>query len=128
MDVNASDNAHIFTFDGGGSERVGIYTSDTHLLANMFVSGSTVFSTILDDLNDLPNRCRIGIKYSQGDFLFYINGSLISTQSYTEMPAATQLSIGQRIGGTKYSGDYGEILYFATDLTHVQMISLTRNS
>jgi hypothetical protein len=110
--------------DGTGSNRVLLYTASSTAVALVTVGG--IAQATITSGTILPNtRYKMAIAYKANDFAFYLNGSLVGTDTSGTVPACSKFAFDNGSGSAVYYGKTNEALLFKTRLTNDELISLT---
>jgi len=133
IDVNISDNLDtsnirgIFDMnDGGTNNRISIYrgANDLNIYAVIFDSGTNQASFVA---YNTTGNVKIALAYNSLGVVFYINGSLVDTDSSVTVPSCSEIDLGiitnraDRILG----GGINQALLFKTRLSDLDLAILT---
>ncbi len=113
-------------FLGGGASYIGIYTNSSSKFvceisnsgANQFINDSYTFA--------INQRYKIALAYKANDFVLYINGTQVATDSSGTVPSTSQLSLQYNTTPDNLtSRTYNQVVVFPTRLTNAELASLT---
>ncbi len=74
---------------------------------------------------DIGDRLKIAAAYQNNDFVMYVNGTLIGTDTSGNAPSPTSLRIGQYNASTYSGGAINEFIAFPTRLSNEELATLT---
>jgi hypothetical protein len=100
----------------GGSNRVYCFVQN---------SGSTVAGLFGSNITN--GRYKIAFAYKNNDFVLYVNGVQIATDTSGTPPTTSEVLLGQRFQGDSFSmnDSINETVLFKTRLTNAELASLT---
>jgi hypothetical protein len=77
--------------------------------------------------NITSNNYKIALAYKQNDFVLYVNGAQIGTDTSGTVPATSQIILGNKFNGdTRVISDgIAQAALFKTRLTNAQLAQLT---
>jgi hypothetical protein len=73
----------------------------------------------------LGSNVKIAAAYANNDFVFYVNGTQIGTDTSGSVPATSQLRFSEANASAFYLGLIKQIALFKTRLTNAELASLT---
>jgi hypothetical protein len=74
----------------------------------------------------LQNNMKLAFAYKQNDFVLYINGTQVGTDTTGTVPTASAFRLQPNVSGSGFSvKSYGEAVLFKTRLTNAELASLT---
>lgn len=73
----------------------------------------------------LGSNVKIAAAYANNDFVFYVNGTQIGTDTSGSVPATSQLRFSEANASTFYLGLIKQVCLFKTRLTNAELASLT---
>jgi hypothetical protein len=88
-------------------------------------SGSTVAGLFGSNITN--GRYKIALAYKANDFVLYVNGVQIATDTSGSVPTTSEVLLGQRFTGDSYNlnDSINESVIFKTRLTNAELASLT---
>ena len=113
--------------DGTSSNRVRInYAGGSNQLGARIVSGGTTQSNFVSTISDVTDYVKLAISYKLNEVKFYINGSLISTDTSAIMPIGlSRLAFDDGSGSLPFFGNTKDLKYYPKALADVQLQDLT---
>jgi hypothetical protein len=124
---NDTSVAGIFSLsDGTTSNRIYIGRLTNRLLRSV-VSNSGVTVAEIATATDMVvgQRYKAAIAYKSNDFAFYVNGTLIGTDTSGAVPATSQIQNNSGGGASPMFNPINQTLLFKTRLTNSQLQELT---
>ena len=112
--------------DGGTLSRITLFRNSNGTIRLFVRNGGT--SQMDETYSTPPNGAtKIAIGYASNDIVFYVNGSLVASDSSATIPACSDLDVGQMEGNlTKALGDsIKQVALFKTRLTNAELAALT---
>jgi hypothetical protein len=110
--------------DGTGSERIGISLGGTGLLYMFVVDGGATQAEIIRT-GTTAGTYKVAAAYKANDFVFYVNGVQVGTDTAGTIPSCSRLDIGNQLGVGQLGGGVNQALLFTTRLTNAQLAELT---
>lgn len=115
--ITENSNNYISIFKNGTND-------DFRVLAAVGGSGVVDYQ----GTSTLPSNTKIAVGYANNDYVIYINGTQVHTDTSGSVPTCSNIFIGKRENGsTTYSagGDLKQVLLFPTRLSNTQLAELT---
>ena len=110
--------------DGTGSERIGISVGGTGLLYMFVVDGGATQAEIIRT-STTAGTYKVAAAYKANDFVFYVNGVQVGTDTSGSIPSCSRLDIGNQLNDDILGGGVNQALLFKTRLTNAQLAELT---
>jgi hypothetical protein len=108
-------------------------SSSYYITINKFLSTGNIYTEIVDGTQQAlivssvnSGRCKIALAYKNNDVAFYINGSLIGTDSTASIPATSAFALNYQTNlGVETMVNHNMIALWKTRLTNTQLAQLT---
>jgi hypothetical protein len=108
-------------------------SSSYYITINKFLSTGNIYAEIVDGTQQAlivssvnSGRCKIALAYKNNDVAFYINGSLIGTDSSASIPATSAFALNYQTNlGVETMVNHNMIALWKTRLTNTQLAQLT---
>jgi hypothetical protein len=110
--------------DGTGNERIGISLGATGLLYMFVVDGGATQAEIIRT-GTTAGTYKVAAAYKANDFVFYVNGVQVGTDTAGTIPSCSRLDIGNQLGVGQLGGGVNQALLFPTRLTNAELAELT---
>ena len=68
---------------------------------------------------------KVAAAYKANDFVFYVNGVQVGTDTAGTIPSCSRLDIGNQLGVGQLGGGVNQALLFPTRLTNAELAELT---
>ena len=125
---NTDSSPRVFSLsDGGGSNRVICFISNTEFVANIQKLGQTAID-LRTDLGDVKSSIKASVKYKENDFSLYINGfkvaSSSSGQTYS-VGTLDRINFDSGYGIENFYGSTKQIQYFDSALNDSDLETIT---
>ena len=104
-----------------GNVYIGIQIGSTNLQAEVFDAASP--QAVISFTNSSTGRFKAALAYKANDFVFYVNGTLVGTDTSGTVPACSALGLYNY--AQTASVKYNQALLFPTRLTNAQLAELT---
>jgi hypothetical protein len=118
----------IFTLsDGTNSNVIGIQLTSTNQLI-FYVENGGVNQVVITKNNPaitLGSSVKIAAAYANNDFVFYVNGTQIGTDTSGSVPATSQVRFSEGNGTSIYYGQIKQVALFTSRLTNAELATLT---
>ena len=115
LDNGTSNNRIELSISPTGNGRISFYVSNGGVEQVNILSASTLSA------ND-----KLAVAYKANDFVMYLNGNSINTDTSGSVPATSVVRIAQRYdGGRTEKTSYKQALLFKTRLTNADLATLT---
>ena len=110
--------------DGTGNERIGISLGAAGLLYMFVVDGNATQAEIIRT-GTTAGTYKVAAAYKANDFVFYVNGVQVGTDTAGTIPSCSRLDIGNQLGVGQLGGGVNQALLFPTRLTNAELAELT---
>ena len=129
IDANSTDDYNrIFGISqGNDSYRIIIFSNDQEKIALNVKNAAVSQVQIVSNISPF-STFKAAVGYSANDFVFYINGQQIGTDSSGTVPACDTISLGTHEDGSgtrAIEGNVKQALLFDTRLTNAELAALT---
>jgi len=113
--------------DGTPNNAIGFQLTTSNQLVFYVENGGTnqVVITKVTPAITLGNNVKIAAAYANNDFVFYVNGTQIGTDTSGSVPATSELRFSEANASAFYRGLINQAIVFPTRLTNTQLESLT---
>jgi hypothetical protein len=120
-----ANNLFITLSDGTSSNM--IFINRVGGIAEYYIEAGGVMSASFSMATILPNGVhKLAVAYKQNDFVFYVDGVLINTDTSGNVPAMSRINLGSYIAGSlPYNDGVKAAALWKTRLTNAQLASLT---
>jgi hypothetical protein len=129
FDANFDDNntVNFSISDGTSSNYILIDTTSLRAVGLIIQQGGVTQAqlTTANSFYTSGTRLKCAIAYKQNDFAFYINGTLIGTDSSGTVPACDQIRFSRWNGALPAAQGIAQSALFKTRLTNAQLAQLT---
>lgn len=125
---NFVTNARILSIDNGGSgnNRIELRINTTNRIRVLGDNSGSTFVDISSSTNQPQGIYKIAFGYANNDFVFYINGSQIGTDTSGSVPSTNQIHIGSAFSDTlQFNDRIRSVALYTTRLTNAQLAALT---
>jgi len=120
---NAGSSAGISINDGTSSNVIAFgYYQNGRIQAASFVSGSLVVNIDLPSFGLTSGRHKFALAYKLNDYVFYVDGVQVGSDTSASVPATSVLLLSDIIGADIF---YNQAVLFKTRLTNAELASLT---
>jgi hypothetical protein len=109
--------------DGTGNERIGISLGGTGLLYAFVVDGGVTQAEMVRS-STTAGTYKAAFAYKANDFVFYVNGVQVGTDTAGTIPSCSRLDIGNQLNDGILGGGVNQALLFKTRLTNAQLAEL----
>lgn len=125
--INSSSNHYISLNDGGSSDRfVFIFQSYGTQVRLFGVSGGSNFLSYYQNIT-FNERNKLAVTFKENEFKFYLNGSLVHTDTSGSMPTGlNQLDFSEHNGNRNFEGKVHDTRVYDRVLTEAEAIELTK--
>jgi hypothetical protein len=110
--------------DGTSNERIGISLGGTGLLYAFVVDNNVTQCEIIRS-STTAGTYKAAFAYKANDFVFYVNGVQVGTDTAGTIPSCSRYDLGQQLGASELGGRVNQSLLFKTRLTNAQLAELT---
>jgi hypothetical protein len=115
--------------DGTTNNRIGItrVVLQNNRFQGLAANGGSL-DVQIQQASDVANNSvvKLALAYAVNDFAFYVNGTLIGTDTSSAVPACSRIDIGNQLGADQFaSGGINAVALYTTRLTNSQLQSLT---
>ena len=119
----AANFAGIALNDGTSSNVIAFgYYQDGRIQAASFVSGSLVVNINLPSFGLTNGRHKFALAYKLNDYVFYVDGVQVGSDTSASVPATSVLLLSDIIGADIF---YNQAVLFKTRLTNSELASIT---
>jgi hypothetical protein len=125
--VGGSDNVNVAfrASDGTNNNRVQFEWSGSASANYIVSSGGSIQAIIIGIYCSQGTRHKIALAYKQNDFVIYLNGSQVGSDTSGAVPTSlTQIEFSEG-AASPYTGTVNQALVFKTRLTNAQLAELT---
>ena len=124
--INTSANHYISLNDGGSSDRfVFIFQSNGTQVRLFGVSATVNFLSHYQNIT-FNQRNKLAVTFKENEFKFYVNGSLVHTDTSGSMPTGlNQLDFSEHNGNRNFEGKIHNTRVYDRVLTEAEAIELT---
>ncbi len=111
--------------DGTTSNRMEIFALGSGAVGFYIETGGASQANTVSSFT-LQNNMKLAFAYKQNDFVLYINGTQVGTDTTGTVPTASAFRLQPNVSGSGFSvKSYGEAVLFKTRLTNAELASLT---
>ena len=122
-------NGRIFAIsDGSSNNYITIIKSGSNNDFGVYVNDGGVTQVAYTGSASLTGDDKIGVAYANNDYVIYVNGTQVHTDTSASVPACSAIWIGQRENGSKTyiaGGSVKQALLFKTKLSNDELATLT---
>jgi hypothetical protein len=113
--------------DGTTSNIIGVQISAANTMTFYVVNGGVTQAVITKTAPaiTLGQNSKIAVAYKANDFVFYINGVQVGTDTSGTVPATSQLKYSNANGAQPYVGKINQTLIFPTRLSNTELAQIT---
>ena len=120
VDLKSRLSYTYFLINNTTSNYIGVQFSTTNI--QLEVLNAAVVQSIISLSNSATGRFKIAGAYANNDFVLYINGTQVGTDTSGSVPATNQVDLYYNATNTI---QYNEVVFFKTRLTNAELASLT---
>ena len=124
--INTSSNHYISLNDGSSSDRFVFIFQSNGTQVRLFGASGTV--DIISHYQNITfnQRNRLAVTFKEDEFKFYVNGSLVHTDTSGNMPTSlNQLDFSEHNGNRNFEGKVHDTRVYDRVLTEAEIIKLT---
>jgi len=128
IDGQESYNRRLLTIsDGGTANKIEIFNPSNSLNIKTAGTVSTVtqFEIQSGDILTIGDTFKVAVAYAQNDFVMYINGTQIGTDSSGNIPTTNKINLGRGDNNFNAESPINQALLFKTRLTNGELAALT---
>jgi hypothetical protein len=111
--------------DGTGNERIGISLGATGLLYAFVVDGGATQAEIVRS-STTAGTYKAAFAYKANDFVFYVNGVQVGTDTAGTIPSCSRFDLGQQLGVSELGGSVKQAILFTSRLSNSDLAALTQ--
>jgi len=128
IDGQESYNRRLLTIsDGGTANKIEIFNPSNSLKIRTVGTVSTVtqFDIESGSILTIGDTFKVAVAYAQNDFVMYINGTQIGTDSSGNIPTTNKINLGRGDNNFNAESPINQALLFKTRLTNGELAALT---
>ena len=110
--------------NGTGNERIGISLGNNILYAFIVDGGSTQCEIVKSSITSGNYKCAFA--YNNNDFVFYVNGSQVGTDTNGTVATCDTIEVGNQFGTSVLEGSINDIKLYNTRLSNSELAALTQ--
>jgi hypothetical protein len=121
-------SGRIFAITQNSSNYITILKNGTNDDFRVLVSIGGSGAADYQGTSTLPSNTKIAVGYANNDYVVYVNGTQVHTDTSASVPTCSNIFVGKRENGTAtYStgGGVKQALLFKTRLTNAELAALT---
>ena len=110
--------------DGTGNERIGISLGSNIIYGFIVNGGSTQCEIVKSSITSGNYKC--AFSYNNNDFVFYVNGSQVGTDTSGTVATCDRIDVGNQFGTSVLEGSINDIKLYNTRLSNSELAALTQ--
>ena len=123
---DASNRRVINLSDGTTSNRIEVYAKVSSSQLELAIRDNGVDSVVLTSSSvGLDTTFKMAIAYASNDCAYYVNGTLVGTDSSVVVPSTSKITFGRGDGNFLWQGEINQALLFKTRLSNEELADLT---
>ena len=111
--------------DGSANNRIIIYRSSANQLIAQIRTGATSVAQINTSTLTEDITYKVALGYANNDVVFYVNGSLIGSDTSASIPSTDRISTDNSVGSATFGRPLNQLLLFKTRLSNDALATLT---
>lgn len=111
--------------DGSANNRIIIYRSSANQLIAQIRTGATSVAQINTSTLTEDITYKVALGYANNDVVFYVNGSLIGSDTSASIPSTDRISTDNSVGSATFGRPLNQLLLFKTRLSNDELATLT---
>jgi hypothetical protein len=131
FEINANNtngfNRVLAVGDGTANNRIFIFAQDTEVFRFYVANGGAAQVDIVSTTSILGGRHKVAFAYKANDFIAYVDGVEVGTDTSGTIPSCSNVYIGSHESGSiqPLEGGVNQVLLFKTRLTNAELAELT---